>query len=125
MSLTKTFAGGCHCAAVRYEIDFPATQKNGGIGDVIECNCSVCQKRGSMLAFAPEASFKLTAHGPLTDYQFGKKAIHHLFCPTCGIMSFGRGEMPDGTKMAAINVRCLDGVDASAIETAMIDGKSF
>jgi hypothetical protein len=32
---------------------------------------------------------------------------------------------PDGAEMAAINVRCLDGVDVFALEPQKFDGKSL
>ena len=56
-----------------------------------------------------------TGEDDLTDYQFNKHVIHHLFCKTCGIKSFARGNGPTGPTVA-INVRCLDGVDVSKSE---------
>ena len=61
----------------------------------------------------------------LVDYRFNKKVVHHLFCPTCGVGSFSRGERPDGAQMVAINVRCLDGVDLDALTITKFDGASL
>ena len=60
----------------------------------------------------------------LTSYQFNKHNIEHFFCKTCGIQSFAKGKSPKG-EMAAINVRCLDGIDVSALTVKHVDGKSF
>ena len=119
MPEAKTFTGGCHCGRVRYET-------SADLERVITCNCSMCQKRGSMLTFVPAAAFKLqSGEDALTDYRFNKNQIAHLFCEDCGIESFARGRMPDGTEMVAINVRCLDEVDISALTPKAVDGRSF
>ena len=111
--------GGCHCQNVRYEVQIDLTQ-------IINCNCSICHKRGSVLGFVAESQFKLLkGQDAQTDYQFNKKNIHHLFCKTCGIMSYGTGTGPDGMKMIAINVRCLDGIDVSELDPVSVDGKLF
>ena len=73
----------------------------------------------------PEAEFKLANGDSLTDYQFNKKIIHHLFCPTCGVGSFARGAKPDGTRMVAINVRCLDDVPLDGLNVVKFDGASM
>ena len=113
------YKGGCHCGKVSYEVETDLEQ-------VIECNCSICSKRGSLLVFVPESNFTLKSGGnDITDYQFNKKIIHHLFCQTCGILPFGKGTAPDGTKMVAINVRCLDDVDLKKLAITPVDGKSF
>jgi len=113
------YTGGYQCGAVRYEV---TTDLDGAI----TCNCSRCARLGAVLAFAPVAAFKLLAgEGATTDYQFNKKVVHHLFCSTCGIESFARGAMPDGTQMVAINVRCLDGVDVGALSPKAVDGRNF
>ncbi len=119
MADSQTHTGGCHCGRVRYEV---AT----ALGQVITCNCSICQKTGTLLTFVPAADFKLiSGEGDLADYQFNKMVVHHHFCRTCGVRSFGRGRGPDGREMVAINVRCLDDVDLAAIAPFQFDGKSL
>lgn len=111
MSETKSYEGGCHCGAVRYEAKLDLSQP------VVTCNCSICQKSGSMLSFTPVSQFTLrSGQDVLTDYQFNKKVIHHLFCSKCGVRSFARGVGPDGKEMAAVNVRCLDGMDLGSLK---------
>lgn len=113
------YKGGCQCGAVSYEVDVD-------IDNAITCNCSRCQKLGSVLAFAPRSSFKLgSGEANLTEYRFNKQEISHLFCKLCGIQSFAYGQMPDGSPVAAINVNCLEGVDPRAIEAHHVDGKSL
>jgi hypothetical protein len=117
--MPKTYSGGCQCGNVRYEVQLD-------LNGVMACNCSRCGRLGSLLAFAPAESFTLLkGEDALTEYTFNKHAIHHLFCKTCGIQSFSRGTAPDGRKMAAINVRCLDDVDIDALPVQKIDGRSY
>jgi hypothetical protein len=59
----------------------------------------------------------------LTDYQFNKKVIHHLFCKVCGTASFGRGVGPDGSESVAVNLRCVDDLDLSTVPVMKYDGK--
>ena len=114
-----TYQGGCHCGKIRYEI-------NADFDSVMSCNCSICQKRGYLLAFVPQVQFKLlTGSDSLQDYQFNKMNVHHLFCKNCGIASFGQGTAPDGKPMCAINVRCLDGIDLAKFSVKYVDGRSF
>jgi hypothetical protein len=116
---TKSYEGGCHCGRVRYRIEAALTQ-------AYECNCSICTKRGILLVPVKVPQFKLLkGEDALTDYQFHKKNIHHLFCESCGVGSFSRGIAPNGEELFAVNVRCLDGVDLAAIERKPFDGKSL
>lgn len=119
MNESKTYAGGCHCGKVRYEV-------TTDLQPVISCNCSICSKKGAFLTFVPESRFKLlSGQDTLTDYQFNKKVIHHLFCSTCGVTSFARGIDPQGQPMVALNVRCLDGIDLEALKPMHFDGRSM
>lgn len=116
MADVKSYSGSCHCGAVRFKADLDLSQ-------VITCNCSMCRRTGAILTFTPAARFELeTPESALADYQFNKKVIHHLFCKTCGIRPFARGEAPDGSKMVAIDVRCLDGIDVGALQPMPYDG---
>ena len=111
--------GGCHCGAVRYSVDVDPSQ--GGI----TCNCSICSRSGTILAFVPAAKFTLEkGNEQLASYKFNKMHIDHLFCKTCGIKSFARGKGRDGSEMVAINLRCLDDIDLSKVPTKEVDGKS-
>lgn len=116
MSEHKTYDGSCHCGAVRF-------RTRADLSRTISCNCSMCRRTGAILTFVPAASFELlTPEHALSDYQFNKKIIHHLFCKTCGVRPFGRGKGPDGTEMVSINVRCLDDVDIDALKPMAYDG---
>jgi hypothetical protein len=113
------YYGGCHCGRVRYEVETT-------LESVMSCNCSICQKRGAILTFVPAPQFTLlSGEDDLTDYQFNKKIVHHLFCSRCGVGSFARGTGPDGSAMIAVNVRCLDDVDLAALSPMSFDGKSL
>ena len=66
----QTHTGGCHCGKVRYEVRLE-------LGEVLECNCSICSKTGSLLAFVPASQFELNSGADaLREYQFGKRRIH-------------------------------------------------
>jgi hypothetical protein len=115
----QTYTGGCQCGKVRYEVAFE-------LGEVIACNCSRCGRLGFRLAFTSPDNFKLLSGADATtEYQFNKHVIHHLFCATCGVQSFARGKRPDGAEAIAINVRCLEGVDADALKVRHVDGRKF
>ena len=61
--------GGCHCQKVRYEVDIDLTQP------VIECNCSLCQKKAAIMTFVPASSFRLVeASAPDEIYHLAAQA---------------------------------------------------
>lgn len=111
------YNGSCHCGAVKYSVELE-------LGKVIACNCSMCGRSGTLLAFVPVDAFELkSGEDQLTPYTFNKHVIIHNFCKTCGIKSFARGKKPDGTPMIAINARCLDGVDIFKLDVQQYNGK--
>jgi hypothetical protein len=113
----QTYHGSCHCGAVKYSVQMePVTSATA-------CNCSICRRSGTLLAFVPAAQFTLEqGQDALVSYTFNKHHIDHNFCKHCGIKSFASGKRPDGTSMTAINVRCVDGVDVDALEVKHFDG---
>jgi hypothetical protein len=119
MSEATTHQGGCHCGKVRYEVKLDLE------APVTACNCSMCGRAGTYLSFVPAGDFTLlSGEGELTDYQFNKQRIHHLFCRTCGIKSFARAVGRDGAPTVAVNVRCLDGVRLDELKLHHFDGKA-
>ena len=114
------YQGGCHCGKIAFKVE-------GEIQSVIECNCSICTKRGYILWFVPREKLYLTTpENNLATYKFNTKKISHYFCPNCGCGPFGEGTDPkSGKTMAAVNVHCLDGVDFSALKIMPFDGRSL
>ena len=120
MAEMRAYRGGCHCGKVAYEVDL-------ALEHAVQCNCSICTKRGLLLAFAPADKFRLIrGEDELQDYRFNTGKIAHLFCRTCGVESFGQGEVPGtGAQMRAINLRCVEGVDLDALPVKRFDGASL
>ncbi len=111
--------GSCHCGAVRFE-----AEGEGWSG--MECNCSHCGKKGFVPAFLGRQDCKLTkGESTHTTYHFNRGAIDHNFCATSGTQAFTIGAGPGGKEMAAVNLRCVDGLDRSQITLVPINGKDF
>lgn len=93
--------GGCHCGAVRFEVEAPAAI------EALECNCSICRACGFLHLIVPKARFRLLAgEEALREYTFNKGVARHWFCGTCGVKPFYVPRSnPDGY---SVNVRCLD-----------------
>ncbi len=114
-----TYNGSCHCGAVTYKV-------TADIDNVLECNCSICNRAGWRLTFVNADQFELlSGEDRVTDYQFAKKHLHHPFCNVCGVRAYSWGPSEDGSTMYAVNTRCLEGFDASAVEVNQYDGASL
>ncbi|UJR79148.1 Glutathione-dependent formaldehyde-activating enzyme [Sandaracinus amylolyticus] len=117
--MTTMHQGSCHCGNIAFEVE-------GTIDRVIDCNCSMCRRRGGLLWFVPRGALRLTTpESALSTYTFNKHAIQHHFCAKCGIAPFGDGTGPDGSKMAAVNVRCLPEVDLASLNVMHVDGAKY
>lgn len=114
----KTYAGGCHCGAVRFEAELdPHTGT--------KCNCSMCSKKGFYGAVVTPSRFRLlSGQGALGDYQFNTKMMHHQFCTRCGVHPFGRGHLEQlGGEYYSVNLNCIDELDLSELKTMYWDGR--
>ena len=79
-----TYAGSCHCGAVRIEV-------TGEPRDLVACNCSICIRTAYIhWEVSPDAFRLLTPESALEDYQFGTHTSHNYFCRRCGISPFRR-----------------------------------
>lgn len=77
------YQGGCHCGAVRFEVE----QENDMT--VYECNCSICSKSGYLHLIVPHSRFRLlSGWDKLTTYTFNIGVVGHTFCSICGVQSF-------------------------------------
>lgn len=113
-----THRGGCHCGAVRFEVDAPADLV------VQDCNCSICSKAGFLHLIVPVARFRLrSGESQLVDYRWNSGVARHRFCGVCGIKSFYVPRSnPDGID---VNVRCLDEGTILSLAVELFDGRHW
>lgn len=118
MSSQLTATGGCHCGAVRFEIDIPQAV------EVLDCNCSMCAKTGFLHLIVGGGDFRLTTSpAALTEYRFNTGTARHLFCATCGIKSFYVPRShPEGY---SVNLRTLDDSGALDVTIVRYDGRDW
>lgn len=124
------YRGSCHCGDVRFEVDGP-------LEGVLDCNCSICTKKGFLHWIVPPQRFRLLTSpstfcpsggpcGALTTWTFGTGVAKHTFCTRCGMHAFYTPRShPDHVD---VNVRCLDDVDVNALigsgAVAAFDGRN-
>ena len=64
------YQGSCHCGRIAFTV-----QAEAPISDVIDCNCSMCRRRGSLLWFAPREAFQLSTNpADVATYHFNTAA---------------------------------------------------
>jgi hypothetical protein len=114
-----SYHGSCHCGKISFDVE-------GKIEGAMACNCSICARKGVLMWFVPLDQLQLqTPASALSTYTFNKHVIQHHFCATCGIHPFGEGVDPQGNKMAAINLRCIENIDLDAIPVKHFDGRAL
>ena len=113
------YKGSCHCGKISFKVE-------GSLEQAMECNCSHCSRKGYLLWFVPRSQFELlTPEAGLATYTFNKHVITHHFCPKCGCAPFATGNDRSGAATAAINVRCLEGIELSSLKKVPVDGRSL
>ena len=111
------YRGSCHCGGVQFQV-------NADITELYTCDCSLCSKKNALMTNLHESRLQvLSGEDKLTLYQWNTKIARHYFCSVCGIYPFHRKRsMPDHY---GVNVRCLEGLDISAIPLRQAEGKGM
>lgn len=113
------YKGSCHCGNIAFQIE-------GTLAGAMSCNCSICQRKGSLMWFVPREQLQLlTPDENASTYTFHRHVIKHRFCPKCGMHPYGEGVDPKGNVMAAINIRCLEGIEPDDIPITKFDGRAL
>jgi hypothetical protein len=122
----KTYSGGCHCGAIRYEADVDL-----GKGTT-RCNCSICSKARAWFAIVKADHVRvMTGADAMADYQWtpaGKPHafLHYRFCKSCGIRTFAQGDdgSPSGA-FYAVAIASLEGTDPDEVAASIkyVDGR--
>ena len=113
-----TYRGSCHCQRVTFEID-------AVIDGLIDCNCSVCRKKGILHIPVNDKYFRLlSGESELGLYRFGSGDASHWFCRHCGIHPFGRPR--NDPSRYTVNARCLDDFEqiVESVPRRSFDGRN-
>ncbi len=113
----KPYQAGCHCGAVKIEIDLPDEI------EVHECNCSMCRMVGFQHVIVPADRFRLLqGQEEITTYTFNTGVAKHTFCSQCGVKPFYTPRSnPDGF---SVNLRCMFSVPPS-VTLEPFDGQNW
>lgn len=113
------YQGSCHCGNIKFEAE-------GEIDGALSCNCSICQRKGSLLSFFSGDQFTLLSSGEnVGSYLFNKHVIDHKFCQVCGVSPYSEGKDPQGNRSVAVNIRCIENIDLEKIPVIHFNGRDF
>jgi hypothetical protein len=109
----------CHCGGVKIDVKVPET-----FTKVTRCNCSLCKKKGVIMAFVELDDLKVIKGEDLLKlYQYHTKVAKHYFCKICGIYTHHKMRM--NPNMYGINVACIKGVNPFKLENVGLnDGEN-
>ena len=114
MEVKKVHRAACHCGAVRLELQLP-----DGLVDPRHCNCSMCKRRGAIVATVPLAALTvLQGEEDLKVYQFNTNTAKHYFCGRCGIYTHHRRR--SNPEQFTFNVGCLEGVNPFEVQAVTV-----
>ncbi len=114
---SKTYEGGCHCGAVRFQVIVDKQE-------AMNCNCSICRKKGFLHLIVPREKFTLLrGKEVLTTYTFNTQIAKHTFCRICGIHSFYRPRSHPNS--IDVNIHCLDEDILSRFKVKFFDGVNW
>lgn len=106
----------CHCGAVEIELTLP-----NGLEKIRRCNCSMCRRRGAIVASVTLERLRIIKGDTLKLYQFNTKTAKHFFCSECGIYTHHQ-RRSEPTEYG-FNVGCLEGVNPYELENVpVLDG---
>lgn len=119
MKLLPVHSASCHCGGVQFELELP-----NGLVEVRRCSCSLCRRRGAIVASVKLNQLQLVkGESLLSLYQFNTLTAKHFFCSVCG--TYTHHQRRSNPEEYAFNVACQEGVNPFELEPAPVyDGIS-
>lgn len=100
----------CHSGAVELELELPE-----GLVDVRRCDCSLCRRRGAIVASIPLSGIRIIqGEAELRLYQFNTRTAKHYFCSICGV--YTPHQRRSNPEQYGFNVACLEGINPLKLE---------
>jgi hypothetical protein len=111
--------GQCHCGSVKFTVNLKE-----GLVDPCRCNCSMCKRRGAVVASVDLDDLNIDEGSDLlTLYQFHTHTAKHYFCSKCGV--YTHHQKRSNPNLYAFNIACLEGVDPLVLEDVpVLDGEN-
>lgn len=115
----KLIQGSCHCGGVKFEVRLRSDEN-----EVRRCNCSLCKKKGALMASVPMEDLNITqGEALLSLYQWHTRTAKHYFCKVCGI--YTHHQRRSAPNEYAFNVACIDeGFSYREADIVHLDGAS-
>ena len=96
----------CHCGIIKAEINLPSK-----LNKVIKCNCSICKRKGAIMAMVKNEDFKIIkGQDNLKVYKFHTNVAKHYFCSNCGIYTHHNPR--SNPAMTGFTIGCIDELDS-------------
>lgn len=114
--MRRTYAGSCHCGAIRYQADIDLAAGTG------KCNCTFCTKARSWKAFVQPAAFRLlSGEDRAVGYHKHPQAPLKYFCSQCGVRTHELGSADYmGGDFVGIFLATLDDVEPQELISAPV-----
>jgi hypothetical protein len=110
-----TLEGACHCGAVQVEVPHKPRR-------ITSCNCSICRRYGSLMAYFDPARVKISApRGGLDRYRWGDRQIAFVRCANCGCFVGWEPMRPPKNRMG-VNMRNFDPAAIAGVRVRRFDG---
>lgn len=114
--------GTCHCG--RHGFDAPEPL------EVVRCDCPICTKRGSLVAYYPPDHVQLRIEpAAATAYRHGDRMMTFFHCAVCGCALYSDAPAwtrDDGVEMPArlaLNAWLFDDVDIEAFPARRVHNR--
>jgi len=106
----------CHCGALQLEIKAEAPSV------LTSCNCSICYKYGSLMAYFNPSEVKVVSILESVDeYLWGDKSLSFIRCQVCGCYSHWKSLDPNQVKRMGVNARLFTNIEIDKIPIRHFD----
>ena len=81
-----------------------------GLEEVRRCNCSLCRRKGAIIASVSVEKLKVIKGGDkLSLYQWNSMEAKHYFCSVCGI--YTHHQRRSNPLEFGFNIACIEGIN--------------
>ncbi len=107
--------GGCHCGALRFELEWPGEPATV---PARACGCSFCVKHGGVWTSSPHGRLRVSVSAATVQpYAFGTHTAQFHVCGRCGVVPLVTSRIA-GTLYAVVNVNAFEDFERARLQVA-------